>query len=111
MEWINIKVSSLRDPSYIGSTPTERATWFNVLGFSVEQENSGRILGGASWKDRQWQQTCGVTLREVRAATKLLTFQDQDVFVWAYPLDTEEDVQNKQVVCDYYFCKRFLSHP
>lgn len=96
MDWINIRTRMLRAPEYIGSTPTERATWLNVLCYCAEQENGGRIAGCSGWKDRQWQQTCGVTLREVRAASKLLVVEGDDVLVWAYPSEKEMLVAAKR---------------
>jgi hypothetical protein len=65
MIYLNLKTSTLRAPEYIGSEPTARATWLNLC-YCCEQENGGTIDGCAQWKDRQWQQTAGVTLAEVR---------------------------------------------
>ena len=93
MEWLNIHISTLRSPEFIGSNPAERATWLCVLGYSVEQENGGRIVGGATWKDRQWQQACGVTLREVRSADKLLKVSGGDIEVNGYPVAKEAHVR------------------
>jgi hypothetical protein len=98
MEWLNLHISTLRTPEFIGSNPVARSTWLCVLAYSVEQENSGRIVGGASWKDRQWQQTCGVTLREVRAADKLLAVDGQDIVVNGYPVAKEAKVRQARGV-------------
>jgi len=89
MNWLNINLTTLRSPAYIGSGPVQRATWLQVLAYCADQENGGRIRGAAAWKDRQWQQTCGVTAREVRASGKLITFHRRDVRVAFYPLDKE----------------------
>lgn len=97
MEWLNIRTATLRGPAYIGSNPTERATWLNVLAYCVDQENGGRIAGGATWKDRQWQQACGVTLREVRGASKLIQLQDGDVIVYGYSVEKELEVKERRV--------------
>ena len=98
MEWLNIHISTLRSPEFIGSNPTERATWLCVLGYSVEQENGGKIVGGATWKDRQWQQACGVTLREIRSADKLLKAEGVDLMVNGYPLAKESHVRQARKV-------------
>lgn len=98
MEWLNIHISTLRSPEFIGSNPTERATWLCVLGYSVEQENGGRIVGGAAWKDRQWQQACGVTLREVRGADRLLKTDGDDLLVNGYPTAKESQVKQARSV-------------
>ena len=96
MKYLNIDLSTLRSPEYIGSAPTERGTWLSVLGYCADQENGGRIVGAMTWKDRQWQQVCGVTLREVRATTRLLLVEGDDVIVFDYPLFLEEEIRNRR---------------
>jgi hypothetical protein len=96
MEWINIHAPTLRAPEYIGSEPLARATWFNVLAYCCEQENNGRIVGGAGWKDRQLQQTCGVTREEVMASAPLLEIDGNDVVVWRYPSEKQDIVQARR---------------
>lgn len=98
MEWLNIHRAFLSGPAFIGSSPAERGTWVCVAGWSVGQENGGRIVGGATWKERQWQQACGVTLREVKAATKLLTIEGDDVLVGGYPSDQETTFSRKRLL-------------
>jgi hypothetical protein len=73
MKWLNIYLPDLHSAPYIGSEPRERAAWLSVLGYCAEQENGGRIANCRGWKDRQWQQTCGVTLKEVQSASKPLS--------------------------------------
>ena len=96
MIWLNLETRILHAPEYIGSDPRARATWLNVCLWSAQQENGGRIAGAAAWKDRQWQQTCGVTLREVSAAAPLLAWDGEDVIVWAYPVEKEAVVRQKR---------------
>ena len=97
MNWLNIYLPDLHSAEYIGSEPRERAAWLNVLGYCAEQENGGRIVGCRGWKDRQWQQTCGVTLKEVEAASKLLVWDGQDLTVVFYPIESERVLQAKRV--------------
>jgi hypothetical protein len=97
MRWINTEVGTLRAPEFIGSTPSERGTWFCVLGYSVEQENGGRIKNASGWRDRQWQQTAGVTLREVTAASRLLVWDGDDLMVMFYPVEKENEVRAKRL--------------
>lgn len=96
MNWLNINTTSLRSPEFISSEPVERATWLCVLSYSAEQENGGRVLGAALWSDRQWQQTCGVTLAEVRQTTRLLLIEGDDVLVAFYPREQEKKQQNNR---------------
>lgn len=96
MIWLNLQTSVIRAPEYVGADPTQRATWFNVLAYSCEQENAGRIAGAKTWKDRQWQQTCGVTQSEVSSADPLLSWDGDDLVVWAYPASKEWEVRAKR---------------
>lgn len=94
MDWINLHIPSvLRSVAFIGSSPGERGTWLCVLAYACEIECGGRLIGGATWKERQWQQSCGVTLREVRLAWKLLQVDGEDVVVNGYPNTKEQHVQ------------------
>ena len=96
MQWAKISQDMVRAPEYIGSNPSERAAWLNVLMHCAGLENGGRVVGAKQWKDRQWQQTCGVTAKEVESATKLLTWEGDDLIVWKYPKDNENDVKAKR---------------
>lgn len=96
MNWLNLRLTVLRSAEYIGCEPTARATWLNVLAYSAEQENGGRIAGARRWKDRQWQQTCGVTLAEVEGSNPLLLWDGDDLIVWGYPAEKEAEVQAKR---------------
>lgn len=96
MNWLNIETRTLHDPAYIGSEPKARATWLNVILWCASQENGGIIDGAANWKCRQWQQTCGVTKREVEQAKNLLSIEGESVVVWNYPLSKQAEVQAKR---------------
>lgn len=96
MNWLNIETKTLRAPEYIGSEPVHRATWLNLLGYCAEQENGGVIDGAKSWKDRQWMQTCGVTLDEVNAPSDLWSWQADSLTLWNYPVTKEEEVRAKR---------------
>jgi hypothetical protein len=96
MIYLNLKTSTLRAPEYIGSEPTARATWLNLLCYSCEQENGGVIPGCAAWKDRQWQQTAGVTLAEVREESPLWQWSGDDLAVAFYPADKEQEVRQRR---------------
>lgn len=96
MEYLNVHVSIIRSPEYMGSEPISRATWWNLMGYCAEQENGGRISGAASWPDRRWQQTCGVTLKEVKSACDLVAWDGEDLVVKFYPAEKEEEVRRKR---------------
>lgn len=96
MQWLNLKTSTLHAPEYIGSEPRARSAWLNVMLWCAQQENGGRIEQARDWKDRQWQQTCGVTRREVDSADRLLQWDGQALNVWNYPADKEHIVREKR---------------
>jgi hypothetical protein len=61
--------------------------------YCAEQENGGVIPDCASWKDRRWQQTCGVTKPEVDDQCDLWSFDGDNLTIWAYPAEKEEEIQ------------------
>jgi hypothetical protein len=71
MRWLNIEIANLRSPAFVGAEPVERATWLSLLAYCSDQENGGVIAECRSWKDRQWQQTCGITQAEAQAKSGL----------------------------------------
>lgn len=98
MEWLNIRLTQLSAPEYLRSDPTERATWLQLLAHCAGQENSGIMLDCADWKDRVWQQVCGITHREAHTQSRLWTWVNTDLHIWGYPLDKERMVQQKRSI-------------
>ena len=96
MIYLNLDLSLLSAPEYVGAEPVERATWISLLGWCCGQENGGRIIGARAWRDRRWQQTCGVTLEEVETPSELYWWEGDDLVVWAYPVDAVAKVQAKR---------------
>lgn len=97
MKWLNIEVAILRSPKFIGAEPIERATWLSLLGYCADQENGGRIQKCSTWKDRTWQQTCGVTAAEVALKSTLWHWEDVDLLVEFYPIDKEKELKAKRL--------------
>src|ERR1700761_1821834 len=93
MNWLNLPVSMARHPAFIGCEPVARATWLSVLLYCVEQENGGVLKGARAWKDRQWQQACGVTLAEAENAAPLLEWKGENLVVALYPKEKEREVK------------------
>jgi len=93
MNWLNLQTSVIRSPEYVGCDPVQRATWLNLMVYCAEQENGGVIPGAASWKDRRWQQTCGVTKDEVGDQCELWSFDGDNLNLWGYPTEKEEEIQ------------------
>lgn len=96
MRWLNIEIATLRSPSYIGAEPVERATWLSLLGYCADQENGGRIVACKRWKDRQWQQVCGITQSEAHTSSQLWHFDGDDIVVAFYPVAREAEMQAKR---------------
>ena len=96
MIYFTLRISTLRSPEYIGSEPTARATWLNLLAYCCEQENGGVIPACSGWKDRQWQQTCGITLTEAQEQSPLWRWDGSDVVVAFYPADKQAEIEAKR---------------
>jgi hypothetical protein len=96
MIYVNLKTSTLRSPAYVGAEPVQRATWLSLLAYCCEQENDGIIDGAEAWKDRQWQQTCGVTLAEVQDACDLWAWSGDALVVTFFPREKQEEVQRNR---------------
>jgi hypothetical protein len=93
MNWLNLQTSVIRSPEYVGCDPVQRATWLNLMIYCAEQENGGVIPDCASWKDRRWQQTCGVTKPEVDDQCDLWSFDGENLTLWGYPAEKQEEIQ------------------
>jgi len=93
MNWLNLQTSVIRSPEYVGCDPVQRATWLNLMIYCAEQENGGMIPDCANWKDRRWQQTCGVTKPEVDDQCDLWSFDGENLTIWAYPAEKQEEIQ------------------
>lgn len=96
MEWLNLHTSTLDSPQFVGAEPEERATWLCLLRYCVGQENGGRIGLCRDWTDRRWQQLCRVTKREVVGPSDLWSWDGDDLTVWAYPLQKENEVKRNR---------------
>ncbi len=97
MEWLNLHLAKqVRSPQAIGSSPAEFGTWVRLLAYCAEQENGGRVVGGAQWKDRQWQQACAITRREIQAADRLIRVDGDDVVANGYNLEVEAKLRGNR---------------
>lgn len=96
MNWINIHTDVLRSEAYIGAEPVQRATWLSLLAWSCTQENGGVIADCRHWKDRRWQQLCGVTLDEIDDECDLWYWTGNDLVVSYYPDAKEREVKAKR---------------
>jgi hypothetical protein len=96
MNWFNLYTPFLRSAEYVGSEPVVRSTWISIVCYCCEQENDGLIIGAGNWKDRQWQQTCGVTLAEIQMESRLWKWCGSNLEVVAYPHDKQREVIAKR---------------
>lgn len=92
MNWLNINTDTLRTTEFLGQEPRERGTWLCLIGWCCTQENGGIIEGAKLWKDRMWQQLCGVTKDEVETANSLFEFVDNDLHIYFYPIEQQSKV-------------------
>jgi hypothetical protein len=81
MNWINISTLTIGSEEFVGSDPTERATWLCLLGYCCAQENGGIIKDCLQWKDRKWQQLVRVTAKEVSGPCSLWRWEGPDLIV------------------------------
>lgn len=96
MNWLNLNVQILDSEVFLGSEPTDRATWLCLLRFCIGQENSGTICDCGHWPDRKWQQLVRITKKEVTRSTKLWSWDGNNLTVWEYPSEKEQEVKEKR---------------
>lgn len=96
MNYLNLLLNDLRSPQFLGSEPTDRATWLCLLAFCADQENGGRIEGCGKWADRKLQQLIGVTAEEIGRNSPLWEMDGDNLVVWRYPADKEREIQAKR---------------
>jgi len=92
MNWLNLELTTLRSEQFLGSEPVERATWLCLMAYCADQENGG-VMHCGEWGDRKLQQLIGVTSKEIRAPSELWSWTGNDLRVWGYPTDKEEEVK------------------
>jgi hypothetical protein len=93
MNWLNLSIQTLDSENFLGSDPTQRATWLCLLRYCIGQENGGTITACAGWADRKWQQLVRVTRDEVQSACDLWQWDGETLVVWGYPIEKEGEVQ------------------
>ena len=64
-----------------------------LLRYCIGQENGGIIADCVSWKDRKWQQLARVTQSEIKRDSDLWEWHGDDLHVWGYPNDKQDEVQ------------------
>ena len=119
MKYFNLNLSIMRSPEYIGADPVQRATWLALVCWCCEQENGGIIENCREWKDRTWQQLCGVTLEEVLDECDLFSWNGDWLVINFYPSDKQNEViakreygkrggrpKSKEEPCDSIDCKK-----
>ena len=88
----------MRDPAFLAASSSERGVWLSVMAYACHIECGGVLAGAASWKDRQWQVTCGVSLREVCKSRSLLQESGGNILVIGYPIQKEKQVKQARSV-------------
>ena len=96
MNWIPITTKTRTAPEFIGSDPVHRATWLCLMLYCAEHETGGSIPDCASWGDRRWMQTVGVTKVEIHLETPLYSFAGTDLVVWGYDSKYEDIIRAKR---------------
>jgi len=96
MKYLNIPIAVLTSEDYLGSEPTDRATWLNLMAYCARQETGGIITGARCWGDRKWAQLCGVFKAEIDRACPLWDWEGEDIIVRHYPSEQEAVVRRQR---------------
>jgi hypothetical protein len=96
MNWLNLNIQTLDSENFLGSEPVDRATWLCLLRYCIGQENGGIIVDCSDWGDRKWQQLVRVTKKEAMRQCDLWAWEGNDLIVWGYPVEKEDEVQQKR---------------
>ena len=96
MKYLNLTLNDLGSENFLGSTPTQRATWLCLLKYCAQQETGGIIKQANEWGVRKWMFVCGVTKDEVLDSCPLWRWEDGDLVVWAYPKKQELAAQSRR---------------
>lgn len=96
MNWLNLNIQTLDSENFLGSDPTDRATWLCLLRYCIGQENGGVIADCLEWGDRKWQQLVRVTKKEAERKCDLWGWSEGTLTVWGYPSDKEGEIQQKR---------------
>ncbi len=96
MQYLNIRVSSLRSPAFVAAELAQRGAWLSITSYCIEQENGGRIPGCRRWTDRQTLQMCGVMMQDLASDCGLWSWDGDDLVVADYPLEQEQHWQAKR---------------
>lgn len=96
MNWLNLNIQTLDSENFLGSEPVDRATWLCLLRYCIGQENGGIIADCREWGDRKWQQLVRVTKKEAMRQCDLWAWDGDNLIVWGYPVEKEDEIQQKR---------------
>ncbi len=85
MNYLNLDRSTLKTAKFVSATLEQQGAWINLLGYCVDQENLGRIVGCRKWDDRAWTITAGIRRKNVIGDSPLWTWDNDDLLVEFYP--------------------------
>lgn len=98
MNWLNLNIQTLDSENFLGSEPTDRATWLCLLRYCIGQENGGIIEDSREWGDRKWQQLVRVTKKEALRECELWEWEGEALIVWGYPGDKEAEIKHLRAI-------------
>lgn len=96
MNFLNLPIQTLSSEEFIGSTPTERATWLCLMKYCAYHETGGKIVGIGEWGDRKLIGLLSVTGSEIAEKSQLWSWDGPDIIVWGYPVKQEAACQAKR---------------
>lgn len=87
--WLTLYTHDFGSSALFGmATPSQRGVWFSLLLRAAYEANGPRLPDVLKLTDRQLQQWCSVSRRELLAPNPLISIEDEDVVIlFGYPDD------------------------
>lgn len=89
MNWFRVETANARSQEFLCSTMEQRGKWLTLLNYCAEQNNGGVIEGAAELPSIFFQQSCGMTLEQLREDCPLWSWKEPDLLVGFYPHQAE----------------------
>jgi hypothetical protein len=78
VEFVAVNVAGTTGPDWLRRDPALRGHWHALISFCALRENGGTVVGAATWTNRDWDRTAGVT----KAALRKLAAGDEPLVRW-----------------------------
>lgn len=96
MYYVNIELSHIRGPEFMGATAEQQGAWLCLLSYCCEVENRGTIPNCADWTAMQWQRIVGVDEHLLRTDCGLWKREGPNLIVTFYPIRQQERFEKRR---------------